>query len=134
MFRVETRELNGALICKLEGRFTGAGAEQVRMFVTRCDTKLKLIVDVTEVMFIDGTGEEVLSLIKRLDARFVADTSYSRDICERLDLPFVRNHQSNARVSSGSDASDGNAYSSASDTRSRATDSDRQSNVPEGLD
>jgi hypothetical protein len=104
------------------------------MFVTRSDTKLKLVVDVTEVMFIDATGEEVLSLMKRLGARFVADTSYSGDICERLDLPLVRNHQSNARVSSGSDASDGNAYSSASDTRSRATDSDRQSNVPEGLD
>ena len=99
MFRVETRELNGALICKLEGRFTGAGAEQVRMFVTRCDTKLKLVVDVTEVMFIDATGEEVLSLMKRLGARFVADTSYSRDICERLQLALVCNQCQNSELS-----------------------------------
>jgi anti-anti-sigma regulatory factor len=94
MLRVETKELDGALICRLEGRFTRAGAEQVRMLVTRCDSKLKLVVDLTEVMFIDAIGEEVLTLVKRLGARFVADTSYSRDVCERLHLPMVRNHES----------------------------------------
>jgi len=36
MLRVETQELDGALICRLEGRFTGKGAEEVRTLVTRC--------------------------------------------------------------------------------------------------
>ena len=93
MLRVDTKESDGALICRLEGRFTGAGAEQVRTLATCCDTKLKLIVDLTEVLFIDAVGEDVLSLLKRLGARFVADTSYSRDVCERLELPLVRNHK-----------------------------------------
>jgi hypothetical protein len=131
MLRVETQQLDGALICRLEGRLTGAGAEQVRMLVTRCDTKLKLIMDLTEVMFIDGIGEEVLSLVKRLGGRFVADTSYSRDVCERLDLPFVRNHKSGTRLSYGSD---GNGCSSDGDTRVRPAKSDEQSNVPEVID
>ena len=131
MLRVQTQQLDGALICRLEGRFTGAGAEQVRMLVTRCDTKLKLVVDLTEVMFIDAIGEDVLSFLKRLGGRFVADTSYSRDVCERLDLPLFRNHKSSAQVSFGSD---GNGHSSADDTRPRSTRSDGQSNVPEGLD
>jgi hypothetical protein len=131
MLRVETQQLDGALICRLEGRLTGAGAEQVRMLVTRCDTKLKLIMDLTEVMFIDGIGEEVLSLVKRLGGRFVADTSYSRDVCERLDLPFVRNHKSGTRLSCGSD---GNGTPSPSDTRVRPAKSDEQSNVPEVID
>jgi len=91
MLRVETQESDGALMCRLEGRLTGAGAEQVRTVTTRCDSKLKLIVDLTEVLFIDAVGEEVLSLFKRLGAQFVAETSYSRDVCERLDLPMVRN-------------------------------------------
>ena len=90
MLRVETQELDGALICRLEGRFTGKGAEEVRTLVTRCDSKLELVVDLTEMMFIDAIGEEVLSFVKKLGAQFIAETSYSWDICERLGLPLVR--------------------------------------------
>ena len=89
MLRVQTQELDGALICRLEGRFTSQGAEEVRTLVTRCDGKLVLLVDLTDVMFIDAIGEEVLLFVKRLGAQFVAETSYSRDVCERLELPFV---------------------------------------------
>jgi len=90
MLRVQTQELDGALICRLEGRFTGAGAEEVRTLVTRCDTKLELVVDLTDLMSIDAIGEGVLLFVKRLGAQFVAETSYSRDVCERLQLPLVR--------------------------------------------
>ena len=96
MLRVQTQELNGALMCRLEGRFTGKGAEEVRTLVTRCDSNLQLIVDLTDVMFIDTIGEEVLSFVKKLGARFIAETSYSRDVCERFSLPLVRKQKSNA--------------------------------------
>ena len=95
MLRIETEELDGALICRLEGRFTGQGAEQVRALVTRCDSKPQLVVDLTEILFIDAIGEEVLSFVKRLEAQFIAETSYSRDICERLNLPLLRKQKSN---------------------------------------
>jgi hypothetical protein len=98
MLRVQTQELDGALICLLEGRFTSEGAEEVRSLVTRCDGKLELVVDLTEVMFIDAIGEEVLLFVKRLGARFIAETSYCRDVCERLQLPLV-----GTRASSDSD-------------------------------
>jgi anti-anti-sigma factor len=87
MLRVGTQQLEHALICRLEGRFTGEEAEEVRRLVTRCDSKLELVVDLTDVMFIDAIGEEVLLFLKRLGAQFVAETSYSRDVCERLELP-----------------------------------------------
>jgi len=116
MLRVQTQELDGALICRLEGRFTGEGAEEVRTLVTRCDGKLELVVDLTDVMFIDAIGEEVLLFVKRLGARFVADTSYSRDVCERLDLPLVRNHKSNMQVPGNSD---GEGNHSATERRRR---------------
>jgi anti-anti-sigma regulatory factor len=87
MLRVEMQELDGALMCRLEGRFTGDEAEHVRMLVATCQTDMKLVVDLTEVMYIDAIGEDVVLLLKRLGAQFVAETSYSRDVCERLNLP-----------------------------------------------
>ena len=102
MLRVQTQELDSTLICRLEGRFTCEGAEEVRRLVTHCDSKLELVVDLTDVMFIDAIGEEVLLFVKRLGAQFVAETSYSRDICERLQLPLLGTLQRKARVSSNS--------------------------------
>ena len=98
MLRVETQELDGALICRLEGRFTGKGAEEVRTLVTRCDSKLELVVDLTDVMFIDAVGEDVLSFVNKLGGQFVAETAYSRDICERLSLPLVQKQKSNMHL------------------------------------
>lgn len=95
MLRVQTQESDCALICRLEGRFTGEGAEEVRRLVTRCDSKLELVVDLTDLLFIDAIGEEVLLFVKRLGAQFVAETSYSRDVCERLELPFVGKRKAN---------------------------------------
>jgi hypothetical protein len=89
MLRVETQQVGTTLIFRLEGRFTSDGAEQVRLLVARCDSKLELIVDLTEVTFIDAVGENVLSLLKKLGAEFVAETAYSRDICDRLSLPLL---------------------------------------------
>src|SRR5271167_551514 len=103
MLRVETKRLDGALICRLEGRFTGEGAEEVRRLVTRCDSKLELVVDLTDVMFIDAIGEEVLLFVRRLGAQFVAETSYSRDVCERLELPFSGKRTSNLQEPVSSD-------------------------------
>src|SRR5271165_334475 len=98
MLRVQKQELDGALICRLEARFTGKGAEEVRTLVTRCDSKVELVVDLTEVMFIDAIGEEVLMFVKRLGAQFVAETSYSRDVCERLELPLISEPKSTMPV------------------------------------
>lgn len=98
MLRVETQELDGALICRVEGRFTGEGAEEVRQLVTHCDSKLELIVDLTEVIFVDAVGEEVLSFAKKLGGEFVSETAYSQDICERLRLPLVSNHKQNSQL------------------------------------
>jgi hypothetical protein len=116
MLRVGTQQLEGSLLCRLEGRFTGEGAEQVRTLVTRCDSGLKLVVDLTEMMFIDNTGEQVLSLAKKLGAQFIAETSYSRDVCERLDLPMVRKQGRNTKRSG---KSNGNGHHSDSGSRHR---------------
>ena len=91
MLRVKMQESLDVLTFRLEGRLTGEQAEHVRTLVTRCDPEMQLVFDVTEIMFIDAVGEEVLSLAKRLGAKFIAETSYSLDVCERLCLPLAPN-------------------------------------------
>lgn len=115
MLRVGTQQLDGSLLCRLEGRFTGEGAEQVRTLVTRCDSGLKLVVDLTEMMFIDAIGERVLSFAKKLGAQFIAETSYSRDVCERLNLPMVKDQQTSQRSAN----KDGNGHRPANNSRRR---------------
>ncbi|HVO60117.1 MAG TPA: hypothetical protein VMT53_04240 [Terriglobales bacterium] len=109
MLRVKMQESVDVLTFRLEGRLTGEGAEHVRTLVTRCDPEMRLVVDLTEVMFIDGVGEEVLSLYKRLGAEFIAETSYSLHVCERLGLPLARTNGSNTPPFGGSN---GNGFSS----------------------
>lgn len=89
MLRVTTSHTVDILTFKLEGRLTGERAEQVRTLVTRSNAEMRLIVDITELMFVDALGEEVLSFLKRLGAQFLAETAYSLDVCERVHLPLV---------------------------------------------
>jgi hypothetical protein len=100
MLRVITNKTVGILTFKLEGRLSGERAEQVRTLVIRSNAEMRLIVDITELMFVDALGEEVLSFLKRLGAQFLAETAYSLDVCERLHLPVLPK-QSSGTLSAG---------------------------------
>jgi hypothetical protein len=91
MLRLDMQDSADALIIRLEGRFTGDGAEHARMLMTRCDSEKGLVVDLTEVTFVDSIGEAALSFFSRLGAKFVAEDPYMLDVCERLHLPLARN-------------------------------------------
>jgi hypothetical protein len=86
MLRFEIRNSGETWHIVLEGRLTGDDAEHVRAQIMRCSVSVKLIVDLTEVVFIDNVGEQVLSFLGRLGAVFVAPNSYALDVCERLNL------------------------------------------------
>jgi hypothetical protein len=94
MLRVEIRDSAGTLILRLEGRFAGDDAEHTRTLAARFGARGKLFVDLTEVVFIDVVGEEVLSFLGQLGAEFVAPNSYALDVCERLNLRLVPNGSS----------------------------------------
>jgi hypothetical protein len=102
MLRVDIRDSANTLSIKLEGRFTGTDAENTRMLMTRCREGVRMVVDLTEVTFIDSVGEEVLSFFGRLGAEFVAQTSYTLDICERLRIRLARGEGSDGNGSSAS--------------------------------
>jgi len=94
MLRVEICDSAETLILKLEGRFTGDDAEQTRTMAVRCAARGKLLVDLTEVEFVDAAGEEVLSFLGQFGAEFVAPNSYLLDVCERLNLRVAPNGSS----------------------------------------
>lgn len=87
MLRVELHDS----VLRLEGRLTAADAEHIRTLIARAEMPAKVFVDLTELTFVDSVGETVLSFLGRLGAEFVADTAYSLDVCERLDLRLARN-------------------------------------------
>jgi hypothetical protein len=90
MFRVETHHGVDAVVMKLEGQLRGDYAEYARTLVSSCDTRVRLILDLTDVTFVDPAGEDVLTLFGRFGAEFIADNAYSRDLCERLNLRLMR--------------------------------------------
>jgi hypothetical protein len=99
MLRVDIRDSANVLSLKLEGRLTSNDAENTRTLMARCHGGVSLIVDLTEVTFIDSVGEEVLSFFGGFGAEFVAQTSYTLDICERLHLRLAPGQASDANTS-----------------------------------
>jgi len=93
---MEFHELPDSLTMRMEGRFVGDFAEHARMLVARSKVPSNLIVDLSEVSFVDATGEEVLVWFKEVGVRFVADSAYSRDVCSRLQLPLVNGSSTGA--------------------------------------
>ena len=80
MLRFEIRNSGETWHIMLEGRLTGDDAEHARIQITRCPVSVKLIVDLTEVVFINNVGEQMLSFLGRLGAVFVAPNSYALDV------------------------------------------------------
>lgn len=94
MFRVELKQEQERLVMKIEGKLTGEYAEHARTVVTCCDPGTKLVVDLRDITYVDGSGEEVLTLLARMRAEFIADNPYTHELCERLELtPSRSNHQ-----------------------------------------
>ena len=91
VLRAEMQDSERALIVRLEGRFAGADAEHVRMLLTRSNIARGLVVDLTDVTYIDSVGEATLSYFSRLGGKFVTSDAYTADVCERLHLPLARN-------------------------------------------
>lgn len=90
MFRVEMHQALHTLTMQIEGQLSGNSAEYTRTLLTGCEPGLKLVVDLTDVTFVDALGEEVLLSFGRAGAEFMADNAYARFVCERLSLPLAR--------------------------------------------
>jgi hypothetical protein len=89
MMRIELQDASRTMVMRIQGSFVGKFAEHARELITRCRVLPKLVVDLSEVSFIDSTGEEVLAWFGQLGAMFVAKNYHSQHVCERLRLPMA---------------------------------------------
>ena len=99
MLRVEVDDSTNTLSLKLQGRLVGEEAKNTRTLMTRHRPGKRLVVDVTEVTFIDSVGEDTLLFFSQFGAGFIAETSYSRYICERLHLRVAVGEPSDGNTS-----------------------------------
>jgi len=51
-----------------------------------------MVVDLSEVTYVDRAGEEVLCWLGQLGAKFTADNAYGLHVCERLHLGIAKPH------------------------------------------
>jgi ABC-type transporter Mla MlaB component len=86
MIRAEFIQRNEGRALKLEGRLVGAWAVQVKSLLSRHFVSHGFLVDVSQVTYVDSVGEQLLTWLCDLHAKFVAETGYARDICEKLQL------------------------------------------------
>lgn len=86
MFRAEIQWLGSGPTLKLEGKLVADWAEQARCLVTKDVVPKGLIVDLTEVSYIDSAGEQLLKWLASVGALFVAGNVYAIAVCDRLRL------------------------------------------------
>jgi len=90
MLRATSSYKNDGLGLELEGRFIGAWRVQVKSIVSRHFVRNGLLVDFSEVTYIDSVGEQLRLWLRDSHAKFVTETCHACDICERLQLAVQR--------------------------------------------
>jgi hypothetical protein len=99
MLRAEFDHKNNQEL-KLEGRLVGAWAVEVKALVAERFTPSPLLVDLSEVTYIDSVGEQLLIWLSALPAKFLAPNCYARDVCKRLHLTLQRSPDTSTRATS----------------------------------
>lgn len=90
MFRAEIQWLANGPTLKLEGRLVTDWAEQARCLVTKDVLPKDLIVDLTEVSYVDSVGEQLLKWLASVGAVFIGGSVYAFAVCDRLRLPLMQ--------------------------------------------
>jgi hypothetical protein len=86
-------DLFDTAVLRVSGRLADGCREEVESFIAAQGRLAKnLVVDLTEVTYIDRTGEQVLIWLAGRGAKFTADGAYVLDICERLHLSLSELH------------------------------------------
>ncbi len=68
----------------MEGNLVGKWAQEAKSLVTNSPVPKGLVVDLTDVSYIDSEGEQVLAWLASVGATFMARTVYAASVCERL--------------------------------------------------
>jgi hypothetical protein len=86
MLRITLPTANHSGLFILEGRLTGLWAKELLRVGRGTSQGYGNIFDLQEVFYVDSKGEEALRLLGRRGARFVTESAYGKDLCNRLKL------------------------------------------------
>jgi hypothetical protein len=89
MFRAELLWLANGPTLKMDGKLVGDWAEQARELLTTDVVPKGLIVDLTDVTYVDSAGGRLLSWLGSVGAVFAARGVYTIGVCEGLSLSLM---------------------------------------------
>jgi uracil-DNA glycosylase len=87
MVRIEL--CNQAYVLTVQGPFAEAVAMNTGNLMVHGGVPKRLVVNLSEITFVDPIGETVLSWLAGTGANFVAEGKYATDVCTRLHLPLA---------------------------------------------
>jgi len=90
MFRAQIIQLANGPTLKMEGSLVGQWAQEARSLLINGPVPHGLVVDLTDVSYVDSVGEDVLAWFASVGASFMAKAVYAASLCERLQLPIHR--------------------------------------------
>lgn len=73
-------------VLRMSGRMTEGCREEAESVIGDPRELSNIVVDLSQVTYIDRRGEELLSWLGQRGARFTADSPYALHVCERLHL------------------------------------------------
>jgi len=79
-------ELTDTTTLHMSGRLTAECSEEVKVLMAGNPPLAPVVVDLSDVTYIDRDGEELLRWLGERGARFKAGNPYLHDVCERLQL------------------------------------------------
>ena len=89
MLRITLPTENSSGLFILEGRLTGLWAKELLRVARGANRGDGNIFDLQEVFFVDSAGEAALRLLRGCGARFITESAYGKDLCNRLNLRRV---------------------------------------------
>jgi len=88
MFRAQIDQSPSGPTLKMEGRLVGPWADEAKSLVNNGSVPKGLIIDITDVSYVDPVGEQALRWFASIGALFAAKAVYARLVCEQLQLPL----------------------------------------------
>jgi hypothetical protein len=83
-------DLLGTATLRISGRMAEGCREEVATLVGSRRDMPSMVVDLSEVTYVDRAGEEVLCWLSHLGAKFTSDNLYALHVCERLRLSIAK--------------------------------------------
>ena len=91
MLRITLPPANGSEAFILEGRLTGLWAQELLRVARGKNQGCGNIFDLQEVFYVDSAGEDALRLLGGRGAKFITESAYGKDLCNRLKLCRIVN-------------------------------------------